>query len=136
MKTQFDYPGNELAWQFLENESVVLLFDAHTHTHCLPVLLKHMPFLAKFKPVIVPAGEAAKQLQVAASIWLALHQSGAQSNTLLIGVGGGAFGIDPNVAGFFVCFLFFGIKTRHSTSLDSNHLVGYGGCRPRWQNGP
>lgn len=90
MKTQFDYPGNELAWQFLENESVVLLFDAHTHTHCLSVLFNHMPFLAKFKPVIVPAGEAAKQLHVAESIWRELHQMKAHNNTLLIGVGGGA----------------------------------------------
>lgn len=90
MKTQLDYSGAEATWAYLAQEDVILLADANTHGFCLPVLFKQMPFLQGFPRMVVPAGEAAKDLDVARYIWRQLQDLGAKNNTVLLVVGGGA----------------------------------------------
>jgi 3-dehydroquinate synthetase len=69
MTTQRIYAGNEMEWASLATERLFIISDARTNGFCLPVLLQYMPFVVHAKRIVVPAGEAAKQLDVCNLIW-------------------------------------------------------------------
>lgn len=90
MTTQRIYAGNEMEWASLATERLFIISDARTNGFCLPVLLQYMPFVVHAKRIVVPAGEAAKQLDVCNLIWSRLLEEGAQSNDVMLVLGGGA----------------------------------------------
>jgi 3-dehydroquinate synthase len=90
MNTECIYSGEESRWLALENQPVFILCDARTNGFCIATLMQHMPFLSKAKRIVVPAGESAKQWDVCLLIWEALIQEGAQSNAVMLVLGGGA----------------------------------------------
>jgi 3-dehydroquinate synthase len=90
MTTQRIYAGEEIRWASLANERLFIVTDARTNGFCLPILLQYMPFLVHAKRIVVPAGEAAKQLDVCTLIWDSLLEGGAQNNDIMLVLGGGA----------------------------------------------
>ena len=85
----FEEEAAEKLQQILsEHSDVYVLCDAHTRKHCLPRLEKHF---GKISPQLltIPAGEANKNLETAALLWMKLQQAEAGRNSLLINLGGG-----------------------------------------------
>ena len=74
-----------------------IIVDENTYTHCLPVLISRMSALENAEFFEVPVGEEAKSLEVAAQLWGALLDSGADRNSLILNLGGGCI---SDIGGF------------------------------------
>jgi 3-dehydroquinate synthase len=84
-------PGRELT-NFLATKkysAVAVLTDENTRKHCYPLLENQIP---AHTVITVPAGEEAKNLQTASSIWKALTDQKFDRHGVLIIVGGGVLG--------------------------------------------
>ena len=68
----------------------VILVDENTFNHCLPRLIGNVEALQEAEFVEVPAGEECKSLEVAAQVWQTLLEGGADRDTVLVCLGGGA----------------------------------------------
>ncbi|MBP5515866.1 MAG: 3-dehydroquinate synthase [Bacteroidales bacterium] len=66
-----------------------IIVDENTFTHCLPVLVGSVSALEQAEFFEVPVGEEAKSLEVAAQLWGALLESGADRNSVIVNLGGG-----------------------------------------------
>lgn len=73
----------------IAGESVMILTDSGTATHCLPLLLGRVPALQKSHNVSIRGGEHSKSLETAAEIWSQMLQNNATRRTLLVNLGGG-----------------------------------------------
>ncbi len=71
-----------------ENKRFILV-DSNTHVHCLPALQTACSQLRDVEILEIEAGEDAKDIEVAASLWQALIELGADRNSCLICLGGG-----------------------------------------------
>ena len=67
----------------------MILCDSNTYTHCLPVLLAHVPKLAEAAILEIPAGERSKTITTAQNVWGQLAEYNMDRNALLINLGGG-----------------------------------------------
>lgn len=66
---------------------VDVLVDQHTEVACLPLLKEALGWDSA--PIVIPAGEASKNLDGLQQVWLALLNRSADRNSLLINLGGG-----------------------------------------------
>lgn len=66
-----------------------ILVDSNTHLHCLPALQTACSNLRDVEVLEIEAGEDAKDFEVAASLWQAMIELGADRNSCLICLGGG-----------------------------------------------
>jgi 3-dehydroquinate synthase len=71
-----------------ENKKFILV-DSNTHVHCLLALQTACSNLRDVEILEIEAGEDAKDIEVAASLWQALIELGADRNSCLICLGGG-----------------------------------------------
>ena len=69
--------------------SIFILVDSNTHQHCLPLLQRSCPSLRDVEVLEVEPGEAQKDIEIAAGLWQAMLELGADRNTLLVCLGGG-----------------------------------------------
>ncbi len=69
---------------------LVLLMDANTHQHCLPLIQEVLPSNAML--ITVPAGEQHKTLETCASIWKQMTEAVLDRQALLLNLGGGVIG--------------------------------------------
>ncbi len=67
-----------------------ILVDENTFLHCLPRLIASVDALEEAEFIEVPAGDDCKTLEVAAQVWQTLLEGGADRNTVLVCLGGGA----------------------------------------------
>ncbi len=92
MDTQFYFSGEEGTLQFnhLEDVQPIIIADARTNGFCVPKAIKLIPEL-KFAPIIVlPAGEANKNIEVVEFAWHQLMQLQANKKNIIVNIGGGA----------------------------------------------
>lgn len=68
---------------------IILLADAKTNGFCLPTVKKIFPQLQNTPSIVIPDGEANKNMGICELIWNALMELRAEKNTLLVAVGGG-----------------------------------------------
>lgn len=68
----------------------IILVDENTFQHCLPRLIVSVETLEEAEFIEVPAGEECKTLEVAAQVWQTLLEGGADRDTVLVCLGGGA----------------------------------------------
>ena len=66
-----------------------LFVDENTYSHCLPLLISKVAALESAEFFEVPVGEEAKSIEVAAQLWGALLESGADGNSVIVNLGGG-----------------------------------------------
>lgn len=80
-------------WEHLlqakQYSKILLLTDANTSKHCLPLFREACPCPQQLHHVQMPAGEAHKSLEQAQAIWQQMLQLGIDRSALLINVGGG-----------------------------------------------
>ena len=67
----------------------IILVDAHTRLHCLPLLLDRVPALKDAEVIEMNPGEANKSLQSCEKIWQRLSDLRANRRSLWINLGGG-----------------------------------------------
>lgn len=81
-------------------ERLIIVVDENTERHCLPLLTdgSGMPTLWHTAPVVViPSGEAGKDIGTVTTLWTKLTALGATRRTALVALGGGAL---TDVVGF------------------------------------
>lgn len=66
-----------------------IICDDNTLQHCLPLLITACPALANAEIIEVESGEQSKALDISANIWHTLLERRADSNSLIINLGGG-----------------------------------------------
>lgn len=94
---------------------VFFLVDENTHENCLSRLIPELPGLGKYELLEVPAGEETKTVDIAAQLWSALNELGADRNSMLVNVGGGMI---TDLGGFVASTFKRGIPFLHvPTSL-------------------
>lgn len=103
--------------------SIFILVDENTHTHCLPLLLGAVEPLQKIEILEIPAGEDQKTLEIAAHLWSSLTELKADRKALLINLGGGVI---TDMGGFVAsCFKrgirFINIPTTLLAMVDAAH---------------
>lgn len=91
--------------------SVFILVDSNTHQYCLPVLLSRMNFPDEIEILEVEAGEEAKDLEIAGSLWLSLAELNADRNSLIINLGGGV-----------ICDLGAWVAANYKRGIDFIHI--------------
>jgi 3-dehydroquinate synthase len=69
--------------------SLFILCDENTCMHCLPVLIPSCPELASAHVIEIDSGETSKSLEFCAHIWQTLMENNADTNSLIINLGGG-----------------------------------------------
>ncbi len=67
-----------------------IIVDENTFRHCLPSLIGTVEALQEAEFVEVPVGEECKSLEVAAQVWQTLLESGADRQSVIVNLGGGA----------------------------------------------
>lgn len=80
--------------QWLEGKSyskVLVLVDAHTKQHCLP-LWAEKTGRQETELICIPPGEAHKNIRTCEEIWRQLLDAGADRHSLLLNLGGGVIG--------------------------------------------
>ncbi|MBK7692196.1 MAG: 3-dehydroquinate synthase [Bacteroidetes bacterium] len=78
--------------QFLNQKKyskIFLLADSHTNGFCLPLLKQLIPEFCYSCLIVIPAGEAHKNIDVCQLIWNALLLQKADKHSVLVNVGGG-----------------------------------------------
>ncbi len=92
-----------------------ILGDENTLRHCLPELLANVPGLRDARTLVVPPGEASKDLAMATDIWNHLAREAADRQALLVCLGGG---VVTDLGGFVAAAYKRGIRCIHvPTSL-------------------
>lgn len=105
--------------------SVFFLTDSNTNAHCLPLVLENMPDLQTFEILEIDPGEINKTVEIAANLWLAMAELGADRNSLLINVGGG---VVTDLGAFVAATFMRGISFVHvPTSLLAMVDAAHGG---------
>lgn len=84
-----------------------ILVDENTYSHCLPILISRVSALEQADFFEVPVGEEAKSLEVAAQLWGALLESGADRNSVILNLGGGCV---SDIGGFVAAGFKRGIR--------------------------
>ena len=104
--------------------NVHILSDADTVKYCLP-LFKELSGIKDYNLIIVPAGDACKNLQTAKFVWESLFDAYADRYTLMINLGGGAI---SDLGGFCAGTYMRGIDFVHiPTTLLSQVDAAMGG---------
>lgn len=67
-----------------------ILLDENTFQYCLPQLVAKVEALQEAEFIEVPVGEECKSLEVAAQVWQTLLEGGADRQSVLVCLGGGA----------------------------------------------
>ena len=67
-----------------------IIVDENTFQHCLPLLIGTVEALQEAEFVEVPVGEECKSLEVAAQVWQTLMEGGADRQSVIVNLGGGA----------------------------------------------
>ena len=94
---------------------VFFLVDENTHDECLLALLQDLPDLGEYEVLEIEPGEESKSAELAASLWAAMAELGADRDALLINVGGG---VVTDLGGFVAATYKRGLKFWHvPTSL-------------------
>lgn len=84
-----------------------ILVDENTYNKCLPLLISKVSALENADFFEVPVGEEAKSLEVAAQLWGALLDSGADRNSVILNLGGGCV---SDIGGFVAAGFKRGIR--------------------------
>ncbi len=84
-----------------------IVVDENTYAHCLPLLISRVSALEQAEFFEVPVGEEAKSLEIAAQLWGALLDSGADRNSVILNLGGGCV---SDVGGFVAAGFKRGIR--------------------------
>ncbi|MBX3163267.1 MAG: 3-dehydroquinate synthase [Bacteroidetes bacterium] len=66
-----------------------VICDENTLQHCLPLLITNCPILSDAEIIEMESGEQSKDLAVSAHIWQTLLEHKADSNSVIINLGGG-----------------------------------------------
>ena len=82
--------GRELAKESWRDARYTILLDENTFQHCLPLLIGNVEPLQEAEFIEVPVGEECKSLEVAAQVWQTLLEGGADRNSVIVNLGGGA----------------------------------------------
>ena len=107
------------------NPDRFLLCDTNTRIHCLPHFEKIFGKTAPGHLIVIPAGEAHKQLETAEEIWRQLQLSGARRDSLLMNLGGG---VVCDIGGFVAATWKRGIPFIHiPTTLMAQTDAAIGG---------
>lgn len=72
-----------------QSSKFFIIVDENSYNHCLPSLIANVPALENSEFFEVPEGEDAKNLEVAAQLWGALMESGADRKSVIVNLGGG-----------------------------------------------
>ena len=67
-----------------------IIVDENTFQHCLPLLIGTVEALQEAEFVEVPVGEECKSIEVAAQVWQTLMEGGADRQSVIVNLGGGA----------------------------------------------
>ncbi|MBR1850642.1 MAG: 3-dehydroquinate synthase [Bacteroidales bacterium] len=67
-----------------------LVVDENSYAHCLPQVVSRVAAFEEAEFVEVPVGEDCKSIEVATHVWQTLLESKADSNTVIVCLGGGA----------------------------------------------
>lgn len=89
------------------SSKVFFLVDENTHEQCLTRLLPELPNLGEYELLEVPPGEESKSIEVAAQLWSALAELGANRQSILVNVGGGMI---TDLGGFIASTYMRGIR--------------------------
>ena len=84
-----------------------ILVDSATARHCLPYVVSQMPVLQESTFFELPRGAKGKSLRVAESLWAALHDSGADRDSVVVNLGGGTV---SDMGGFVAAGYMRGIR--------------------------
>ena len=116
MKTKYFIPSRVSSLsklnQFLlsdeyRNARFFIIVDENTYQPCLPLLISRVSALENADFFEVPVGEEAKSLEVAAQLWGALLDSGADRNSVILNLGGGCL---SDIGGFVAAGFKRGIR--------------------------
>ena len=116
MKTKYFFPSRisslaklnrMLTGEDYKDSKFFIIVDENTYTHCLPVLISRVSALEQAEFFEVPVGEEAKSLEVAAQLWGALLDSGADRNSVILNLGGGCV---SDIGGFVAAGFKRGIR--------------------------
>ena len=116
MKTKYLFPSRitslaklnrMLTGEDYKGSKFFIIVDENTYTHCLPVLISRVSALEQAEFFEVPVGEEAKSLEVAAQLWGALLDSGADRNSVILNLGGGCV---SDIGGFVAAGFKRGIR--------------------------
>lgn len=69
--------------------SIFILMDENIMTHCWPILQHESEEIKKAEVLVIEAGEAQKNIEIAAQLWHALGEYEADRSSLLVNFGGG-----------------------------------------------
>jgi 3-dehydroquinate synthase len=92
------------------HEGLFVLADDNTSRHCLPLLTADSNGMSLPAPIVIPAGEAHKNIGTLSTVWEALSQGGATRRSLLLCVGGG---VVTDLGGFAAATFKRGIACIH-----------------------
>ncbi|MFK7949603.1 MAG: 3-dehydroquinate synthase [Saprospiraceae bacterium] len=89
------YVGKDI-WNTLKQQvkpypKVLVIVDENTERDCLPILKKELKKV-DLETILIPSGEAHKNIQICQNIWLQMMQHEANRNALTINLGGGVIG--------------------------------------------
>lgn len=79
-----------LKTESFKDSEFFLLVDENTYANCMPHFISYVDILDNVRFFEVPVGEEAKSLEVASQLWSELLESGADRNSVIINLGGGA----------------------------------------------
>ncbi len=123
----FDGDEHQLMTYITEQQytQLILLVDANTNGHCIPLLRNLLPEVKIASRIIIPSGEQHKTLDTCCLIWNELNQVNAGRSSLLINVGGGMV---SDIGGFAASIFKRGIDFIHiPTTLLAMVDACYGG---------
>ena len=80
----------ELRKEEWQDARYTIIVDENTFQHCLPSLIGTVEALQEAEFIEVPVGEECKSLEVAAQVWQTLLESGADRQSVIVNLGGGA----------------------------------------------
>lgn len=81
--------GDELGKEEWRDARYFILLDENTFQQCLGTLVTNVGPLEEAEFIEVPAGEECKSLEVAAQVWQTLLESGADTGSVIVNLGGG-----------------------------------------------
>lgn len=82
--------SRELQKEEWQGVHYTILLDENTFQYCLPALVSRVEALQEVEFIEVPVGEECKSLEVAAQVWQTLMEGGADRQSVVVNLGGGA----------------------------------------------
>lgn len=82
--------GRALASKAYADAKFFLIVDENTYAHCLPEVVARVAAFEQAEFVEVPVGEECKSIEIAAQVWQTMLDSDADTNTVVVSLGGGA----------------------------------------------